>query len=113
MYLANFGQISNRETWSQTIQVVDEDGNDADISDATISVAVRNRKSFPNQAQDLEASVGDGVTVSSPNFTFQFEESDMDALDPGTYDVGITITISSFTTQLLKGTVHIVDGIVD
>lgn len=112
MYLVNFNQISNRETWSQAIKVVDEQGNDADISAATISVAIRRTDSPPDDAVNLDASVGDGVTVVSPIFTFLFSETDMNGLDPGFHNVGITVTISGVTTQLIKGTVYIVDGVV-
>ena len=112
MHLVNFGQISNRETWSQAIKVVDEAGDDADISAATIAVGIRRTDSPPDDGLDMEASVGDGVTVVSPIFTFLFAETDMDALDPGFHNVGITVTISGVTTQLIKGTVYIVDGVV-
>lgn len=113
MYEANFGKISNRETWSVTVQVVDEDGDDADISAATINVAVKRQGLASTEAPNLEATNSDGVTVSSPNFTFQFEETDMDGLDAGFYDVGVTVEIDDFVTQLIKGTVLIVEGIVD
>lgn len=113
MYEVNFGQISNRETWAFTVHVTDEDGNDADISSATASFALRNVKGGPETTQDAEASVGSGITISSPNLMVQIEETTMDNLDPGQYDCGLTVTISDFTTQLFKGRVHIVDGIVD
>lgn len=113
MYEVNFGQVSNRETWAFTVHVTDEDGNDADISSATAAFAVRSVKSPPGSAQDAEATSSSGITISSPNLMVQIEESTMDDLDPGQYDCGLTITISSVTTQLFKGRVHIVDGIVD
>ena len=92
MYEANFGKKSNRETWSETIQVVDENGDDADISSATVNVAVKQKGLASTDAPNLEATNSDGVTVSSPNFTFTFAETDMDGLDAGFYDVGVTVT---------------------
>lgn len=110
MYTGSLGVKTNRETWTQTIAVVDQDGVDVNIAAATIEIAVRLKG---NTTADLSATVGDGITISSPDFTFTFSETDMETLDPGIYDVGIVVTISSTSTQLLVGTVSIVDGILD
>lgn len=109
MYTGSLGTVSNREDWIQAIDVVDEDGSNVDISSASIDLAVRLKGSG---TPSLEASVGDGINVSSPRFTFTFDSGDMRGLDPGTYDVGCVVTISGTATQLLVGTVTVVDGVI-
>lgn len=109
MYNGSLGTVSNREDWSQAIDVVDENGDDVTITSAEISLAVRKKNS---SSASLEASVGDGITVVTPRFTFAFTADDMRTLDPGTYDVGCVVTISDVATQLIVGTVIVVDGIV-
>lgn len=109
MYTGSLGTISNRETWSQDIDVVDENGDDVNISTASISLAVRKRG---DTSPVLTASVGSGITVATPTFTWTFSVSDMGNLSPGLYDVGCTILRSGVTTQLIVGTATIVDGIV-
>lgn len=108
-YTGSLGVKSNKETWSQTIEVVDENGAAVTITAATIVVAVRAKNS---ESPSLTASVGSGITISTPQFTFTFTATQMRSLDPGTYDVGCTITISSVVTQLIVGTVDVRDGIV-
>lgn len=110
MYTGNLGTVSNREDWEQSIDVVDENGADVDISAATITLAVRAKGS---SSPTLTAEVGDGIVVSSPRFTFTFDVEDMRVFsNSGQYDVGCVVTIGSVTTQLIVGTVNIVDGVV-
>ena len=109
MYIGSLGTVSNRETWEQAVDVVDENGDDVTITGATITLAVRKRSST---SPEKTLSSSSGITIATPRFTFRFEESDMDDLCAGTYDVGVTILLNGDTTQLIVGTVTIVDGIV-
>lgn len=114
MYKGSLGEVTTRETFSRTIEVVDDDGLDVNIASATISVALRLQG---NTTANLSATVGDGITIDSGaspmNFTVTFSEEDMEGLDTGTYDFGCVITLSSVTTQLIAATVNIIDGIID
>lgn len=109
MYEGSLGKVSNREDWSQTIACVDENGDNVDISTATISLAVRKKG---DSVPTLTASVGDGITISSPSFTLDFDSSDLSGLCAGQYEVGCVVEINGVRTQLIVGTVTIVDGIV-
>lgn len=109
MYQGSLGTVSNREDWEQGIDVVDENGDAVDISSAEITLAVRPQNST---TPSLTAEVGGGITISSPRFTFSFGNTDMRGLCPGQYDVGCVVTINDVTTQLIVGTVQIVDGVV-
>lgn len=109
MYKGSLGEVSTREDWIQAVDVVDENGDDVTITGATIRLAVRKKG---DTAPSLTAEDGDGITISTPTFTWSFDPDDMGGLCPGQYEVGVTIEISGETTQLIVGTVTIVDGIV-
>lgn len=112
IYAGNLGTVSNRETWEQSVRVVDQNGNAVTITGATITLAVRKQPSSSGDSADLTADTTSGITIATPVFTFRFEVASMRALDPGNYDVGCTILLSGDTTQLIVGTVTVVDGIV-
>lgn len=111
MIRGSLGTVSNREDWIQVCPVVDENGDNVTITGAAIEIAVRKA----GYSTELTASVGDGITIATPNFTFTFTEAEMDGLEEGQYKVGIRIQLSGETawTQLFVGTVEIVDGVVD
>jgi hypothetical protein len=109
MYTGSLGTVSNCETWSQAIDVVDEDGDNVDISAATISLAVRKKG---DSSPTLTASVGSGITVATPRFTFTFTVAQMNGLCAGNYEVGCVVTINGTATQLIIGDLTVKDGIV-
>lgn len=110
MYTGSLGTVSNDETWEQSVDVVDDTGADVTITGATIKLGVRAKG---DDSTSLTASTDDGsITIVTPRFTWTFAPSSMNSLDAGTYDVGLTIEISGTTTQLIIGTVAVVDGIV-
>lgn len=113
MYHGSLGEVSNREDWLATIAVIDDDGDDVDVTGATIVVAVRSQMAKSGDTPDLTASTDNGdVTISTSEFTFTFGVDDMRGLDPGIYDVACTILLNSITTQLFIGTIAVLDGIV-
>jgi hypothetical protein len=109
MYTGHLGTVSNREDWQQSIDVVDDSGDAVDISSAQITLAVRGRGAA---APILTADQNDCIAISSPRFTFAFEAAKMRALCPGQYDVGCVVALGGVTTQLIVGTVNVVDGVV-
>jgi hypothetical protein len=110
MYTGSLGTVSNRETWTQAIDVVDDAGDDVNIAAASISLAVRKKG---DSSPSLTASVGSGITVATPRFTFTFTSDQMRNLCAGNYDVGCLVTIAGTATQLIIGEVTIKDGVVD
>jgi hypothetical protein len=109
MYSGSLGTVSTREDWIQAVDVVDEEGDDVTITDATIRLAVRKKG---DSAPTLTADTDDGIVIATPTFTWSFTPDDMGSLCPGQYEVGVAIEIDGETTQLIVGTVSIVDGIV-
>ena len=112
MYLGVLEPISNREDWTETIQTLDENNAVVDITGATITFALRDKKT---KVQVLSADTQDGITISNPTqgiFYWSFTVDDVHSVCPGTYDVGLVIEISGTSSQLFIGTVQVLDGVV-
>jgi len=57
------------------------------------------------------ASIDNGkVTVPGPGFQWRFEVSDLSSLCAGTYRLGVKVTINGFVTDLIDGTVAVLEG---
>lgn len=115
MYSGTLGPVSNKQTWRQGFQIIDDDSGDAfDIGNATaITLWVRDPRSL---TAVLTASLDNGkITLQDDTGVFQvlFSASDMGALAPKSYDIGITITADGDTSQLLIGMLPVLDGIVN
>ena len=109
MYIGSLGTISNRETWQEAWDCIDENGDDVNIAAATVVLEVRKKN---DTAASLTATNGDGITIATPRITMRFEVADIRDLTPGTYDVGCTVLLSGDTTQFILGTVTVLDGVV-
>lgn len=109
MYQGALEAISNRQTWTEAFDCVDDDGEDVTITGATIVFVVRKKGCT---SASLTATDSDGITIATPRFTVVFSVDDVSALDPGTYDVGCTVEIAGVTEQFIIGTINILDGIV-
>ncbi len=110
MYQGSLAPVSNREDWIVTSPLIDEDGTEVTLTDATINVYIC-RQGCPSTAL-LEGSTDDGTITlpTSTSFQWAFDPDDMGALCAGTYDVFLRVIIDSITTQILAGTVQIVEG---
>jgi hypothetical protein len=107
-----FPQASNRADWTCRFTVTDpNDGTLVDLSPYTVTIQVSRRdRSWP----ELSGSTTDGHVIfpGSGVISFTFRASEMNCLVSGTYEVGAIVTDGTNTTQLLIGTVPVVDGIV-
>jgi hypothetical protein len=113
MFADHLDPVSNREDWTVTVAVADDNtGGVVDITDATITVTVRDIKT---KSEALTATNGDGVTITSGVdgiYEWAFTAEEMSGVCPGTYEVGVICVLNGTTSQLLIGTVPILDGIV-
>lgn len=114
MFGAHLPYISNRATWLEPIQVIDdEDGTLIDLSGAdeiTVEVCRTGYSGSPVLSASLSA--GTVVILDTGVFQFRFEASQVGILTNDAYDVGITYEEDGDTVQLLLGTVPILHGIV-
>lgn len=108
----NFDQ-SNKADWIIQISATDATpgdtlGDDIDFTGATVMFVVKDE----NNCQKLSASIGSGITQPTGLvLQVQFTPSQMEALCPGSYNVGCVYNLNGETNQLLVGTVSIYDGV--
>lgn len=100
---------SNRETYEESWSAMDENGDEIDLTGATIVFEVRDPQS---RSPSLSASTGDGITIATTVFTVRFEVASMRDLCAKDYDVGCTIELNGDTTQFFVGKFPVVDGVV-
>lgn len=105
MYAGSLGTVSNREDYIQEWQTFDEDGDALDLTGATIVYEFRDPATKSAIATATNVIATTTITSTIPVAT-------MRGLCAKDYEVGITIKISSVTTQLVAGTIAVVDGVV-
>ena len=112
MYEASFIATSSAD-WAQSVELIDATTNlPLDIPDeATFKLAVDG----PHGSSYLTASTEEGtITRPAPGVVnWHFTPSQMGRLCDGrTFQVGLTMTTTGGTVQLLRGTLSFLDGIV-
>ena len=111
MDIVNFS-VSNRATFLESFQWLDEDGVAVTLTGATIVYEARD----PTTKETvLSASTSDGdITIVTTTMTVRFEESTMDDLEAKDYEHGCTIMLDGETEveQAFIGKLTVIDGIV-
>lgn len=119
MFQGQVDVISNQATYQSLVyELVDEeDGTTTDLTDPllTVDIVVTIRCFPPLSGQTTTplatASIANAkVTVPGPGFQWQFEVSDLTTLCAGTYILGAKITINTFVTDLIIGTIAVIEG---
>lgn len=99
--------LSNRESYSESFQVLDEDGEPIDLEAAGATVVCEMRE--PNCGSPTALT----TSISTSTITISLTDAQTRGLTaPLDYDIGCTIEIDDFVTQFFVGTLPIVDGIV-
>jgi hypothetical protein len=97
--------ISNRETYSESFQALDDTGTAIDLTGATITCEMR--------LPDTTTTTALTVAISTTTFTISLTETQTRLLSPfNEYEIGCTINQSGTITQFFIGTLPVVDGIV-
>ncbi|MDN4982249.1 hypothetical protein QY049_03285 [Bradyrhizobium sp. WYCCWR 13022] len=113
MYTGEVATISNKSDWlSDVVELVDEDdGTTTDltaVSPLDILVTIKDE----NGCLRATASISNGkVSVPGPGFQWQFASNDLNALCAGRYGLGVKVTINGFATDLIDGTLSVVEGV--
>jgi hypothetical protein len=110
MYTGSLAAVSRREDWIAVSPLIDEDGEERTLTDATFEMFIC-KQNCPDSAV-LSGSTADGkITLpSATTFQWAFTPTDMADLCAGTYDVFLRVTIDDVVTQILSCTVPIVEG---
>ena len=110
MLTATFEPVTNREDWTDLVEVRDIDNALYDLTGATIVVSVADG----DDRALLTASTDNGaITIQGLGlFEFMFTKAQTRGLETAhTYKVGCTIEINSITRQLFIGTVAVLHGV--
>lgn len=114
MFTGRLSPVSNRATWIEQIGLTDTDSEEPiDLEEADIVVEVRDPEtkclllSATTDNDKVEIIDGeDGI------FQWTFSVDEMSDLCAGIYDVGITVTQEDVVTQLMAGSIQVIDGVV-
>ena len=104
MNIVHLAPISNRESYSESFQALDENGDAIDLSSATIVVEMREKGTSNNVSLDVD--------ISTTTFTASLTVDQVRALNINEYDIGCTIELSGETTQFFIGVIDVLDGVV-
>jgi hypothetical protein len=110
MYQGALEPISNRQDWIEVSPLIDDDGSEITLTDATLKVWIC-RQGCPTSAL-LSGSTDDGKITLPTATTFQwaFTPDDLSVLCAGTYDIYFRSTIDDITSQILAATIQVVEG---
>ena len=115
MYTGSLAPQSNREDMILTSPLIDDEGNEVVLTDADLYFYIC-RQGCPNDVLirgEYVDGVSDGkMTLVNTDLAWQvqFTPDDMGSLCAGTYDVFMRCVISDTTTQIISGTIPIVEG---
>jgi hypothetical protein len=114
MYTGQVAVISNKSTWrSDVVELVDED--DGTTTDLTAVVALDIEVTISDldcRSPRATATIANGkVTVPGPGLQWQFEDTDLSSLCAGTYRLGVKVTMDGFITDVIDGTIAVVEGV--
>lgn len=111
MFIGQLANVSNREDMQLLFEIQDEDTGDAvDLSSASVVLRVNDENGYTK----IDASTDNGKISLSSSTVMQLliPRSDMTTLDPGNYDVGMTITNEGITRSVIVASMTVVDGVV-
>lgn len=119
MFTGQVDVISNKATWqSKTYELVDdEDGTTTDLTNPALTIDItvtisENCHDYWNYVL-ATANIANGkVIIPGPGFSWQFEVADLSSLiyRPGTYRLGAKVTINGFVTDVIDGTITVIEG---
>ncbi len=106
-YITSF-DVSNKSDWAFDVTATDAETSLAiDFTGATVAFAVKDAAG----SSVLSATVGDGITITTTTISVLFDDSAMNGVSAGSYNIGMIYRLNGETNQILTGTVTIYDGI--
>lgn len=112
MYIGSLPQISNRATYIQDVEIVNDDTDEGfDLSHA-VEIEIQISQQQPSCRAELTATLTGGeIEMITPSvFRWTFTAEQMRRLRAGTYDVGVVITFPTEIQQLIIGTLPVREG---
>ena len=110
MYTGTLAAVSRRQDWIGSSPLVDDDGEEITLTDATFEMYIC-RQNDPDNAVLTATTANGGITLpSSTTFQWHFTPTDMAVLCAGTYDVFLRVTVDDIVSQIMSATVPVVEG---
>lgn len=99
--------ISNRETYSESFNALDENGDAIDLGAVNATIVCEMR--LPGNTSTTALTVVIDTTV----FTISLTDTQTRSLYAGNeYEIGCTIEIDNVVSQFFVGTIPVIDGII-
>jgi len=119
MYEGTFARVSNRATWNDTVEVRDDNTDElfdlSEVDEITLQLCHRRPDDYGwSGSSVLSATLtgGDIVITDLGTFEFTFNNGTMSGICASTYDIGLILQIDETVTQLVIGSVAVIDGVV-
>lgn len=110
MYTGSLAAVSTQEDWIGISPLIDDDGEDVTLTDATFEMYICKQNDSRNAVLTATNANGKITLPSATTFQWWFTPEDMNELCAGTYDVFLRVTIDGVVTQIMAATVPIVSG---
>jgi hypothetical protein len=109
MYTGTLQPVSNKADWSQAIQVIDSETDEA-IAPAAVALWICRQGNA--ERAELSGDNDDGkLVLTDDGFDIAFTADDMSALCAGTYDIYVRVeTSAGAIVQLIVGSLPVVEG---
>lgn len=104
--------VSNQATWRDTVELRDEDNELIDLEEDVTEITFRVREEG-HETVELEATLtgGEIEVVGLGTFEFVFTVTQMQGVEPKTYEAGVTVTADGDTEQVILGHVPVLRGL--
>ena len=121
----HFAEVTNRESWSQIIELADADtGDDIDLTGYTFACEIRSMPrharygdtygewyDYPDVRPVIALALGSGITVIDiGKIQLDITIAQMRTLGPGVYSIALTATLDPDTRQIFLGTLPVLYG---
>ena len=117
MITGTLDPVSNAETWRDTIEFFDDETGDAYFTysnsathPTAITLKLRDQENG-NTVLDISMAAGDIVLTADGIAQFTVASTTMDDLEAKTYTVGVLYTYDGIVTQLILGSLPVVEGL--
>lgn len=106
-YVTSFDQ-SNKADWAFDVSATDiETGEAIDFTGAEVAFMVKDQ----SRCTVLSATTDDHITINTTTISVLIDDSTMNDICAGSYNIGMICRLNDETFQVLTGTVTIFDGV--
>jgi hypothetical protein len=110
MYTGTLAAVSNQQDWVETGTIIDDDGEEVTLTDATFEMYICRQNDSKNAVLTATNANGKITLPTATSFQWWFTQEDMNDLCAGTYDVFMRVTIDGVVEQIMSATVPVVEG---